>query len=75
MWTLDVDLLADLIEEFVTGNAPAPLTDRLLASVLFTDLVGSTERATELGDAPGAIYWSVTTTRPGLQSKRTAGGP
>lgn len=30
---------------------PAPVSDRVLASVLFTDLVGSTERASELGDA------------------------
>jgi class 3 adenylate cyclase len=47
---LDSELLADLIEEFVTGSAPAPVTNRVLASVLFTDLVGSTQRASELGD-------------------------
>jgi class 3 adenylate cyclase len=50
LYALDIELLADLIEEFVTGNAPAPATSRVLASVLFTDLVGSTERASELGD-------------------------
>ncbi len=44
-------VLADLIEEFVTGAAPQPVTSRVLATVLFTDLVGSTERAAELGDA------------------------
>ena len=48
---LDPDALADLIEEFVTGSTPAPATNRVLAGVLFTDLVGSTERATQLGDA------------------------
>jgi class 3 adenylate cyclase len=47
----DLALIGDLIEEFVTGSAPTPVTNRVLASVLFTDLVGSTERATELGDA------------------------
>jgi class 3 adenylate cyclase len=51
IYALDVDGLADLIEEFVTGSAPAPLTSRVLASVLFTDLVDSTARASELGDS------------------------
>jgi len=40
-----------VIEQFVTGSAPAPVSNRVLASVLFTDLVGSTERAAQLGDA------------------------
>ena len=47
----DLTLIADLTEEFVTGSPPAPSTNRILASVLFTDLVGSTERASTLGDA------------------------
>lgn len=47
---LDVDLLGDMIEEFVTGTAPAPTTDRVLATVLFTDLVDSTRRAAQSGD-------------------------
>ncbi|MHB8470164.1 MAG: adenylate/guanylate cyclase domain-containing protein [Gaiellaceae bacterium] len=46
----DVDVLADEIEEFLTGARPAPQTDRVLASVLFTDIVGSTEQAARLGD-------------------------
>ena len=46
----DVDALADEIEEFVTGTRPAPEPDRVLATVLFTDIVGSTQRAVELGD-------------------------
>jgi class 3 adenylate cyclase len=45
----EVDLL-DEIEEFVTGTRRAPESDRILATVLFTDLVGSTRRAAELGD-------------------------
>ena len=44
----DSDL--DEIEEFLTGARHAPLTDRVLATVLFTDIVGSTRRAAELGD-------------------------
>jgi class 3 adenylate cyclase len=42
------------IEEFVTGVRPAPRTDRTLATVLFTDIVGSTETAARLGD----LRWS-----------------
>jgi class 3 adenylate cyclase len=44
----DADL--DEIEEFLTGARHAPGTDRVLATVLFTDIVASTERAAELGD-------------------------
>jgi pimeloyl-ACP methyl ester carboxylesterase len=46
----DVDALADEIQEFLTGTRPVPEPDRVLATVLFTDIVGSTERAAELGD-------------------------
>ena len=41
----------DSIEEFVTGAPSAPATNRVLSTVLFTDIVGSTERAHELGDS------------------------
>jgi class 3 adenylate cyclase len=46
----DVDLLVDEIEEFLTGVRPAPESDRVLATVVFTDIVGSTDRAVSLGD-------------------------
>lgn len=39
------------IQEFVTGSRPAPPVDRVLATVLFTDIVSSTKTAAELGDA------------------------
>jgi class 3 adenylate cyclase len=39
------------IEEFVTGTRPEAQTNRALTTVLFTDIVGSTERAAALGDA------------------------
>ena len=38
------------IREFLTGQREAATPDRILATVLFTDVVGSTERAAELGD-------------------------
>ncbi|MFZ0665953.1 MAG: adenylate/guanylate cyclase domain-containing protein [Acidimicrobiales bacterium] len=42
--------ILDETQEFVTGVRPGPLLDRVLATVLFTDIVGSTARAAELGD-------------------------
>ncbi len=49
-FALDGDLLADIVEEFVTGASPTAVTDRMLATVLFTDLVESTRRAARAGD-------------------------
>ena len=46
----DQDEILDEIEEFLTGIRPSPAPDRVLATVLFTDIVGSTMRAAELGD-------------------------
>ena len=46
----DRDAIVDEIQEFVTGNRPRPEADRVLSTVLFTDIVGSTERQVELGD-------------------------
>jgi class 3 adenylate cyclase len=40
----------DEIEEFLTGVRPGPAPERVLATVLFTDIVDSTKLATELGD-------------------------
>jgi pimeloyl-ACP methyl ester carboxylesterase len=49
-WIGDTEALVAEIEEFLTGARHAPEPDRVLATVLFTDIVGSTERAAELGD-------------------------
>ena len=46
----DQDEILDEVEEFLTGVRRGPEPDRVLATVLFTDVVGSTERAAELGD-------------------------
>jgi class 3 adenylate cyclase len=40
----------DAIQEFLTGDLTSAVTDRMLTTMLFTDVVQSTERATELGD-------------------------
>jgi class 3 adenylate cyclase len=47
----DIDSTVGEIEEFLTGDRHAPEIDRVLTTVLFTDMVGSTERAAELGDS------------------------
>jgi class 3 adenylate cyclase/pimeloyl-ACP methyl ester carboxylesterase len=53
-WLGQMNVLAeeivDEIEQFVTGAVHPPAPDRVLSSVLFTDIVGSTTRAAELGD-------------------------
>jgi class 3 adenylate cyclase len=47
----DVDAIADEIEVFLTGARHGPETDRVLATVLFTDIVDSTSLAASMGDA------------------------
>jgi pimeloyl-ACP methyl ester carboxylesterase/plasmid stabilization system protein ParE len=50
-WAGDPEAVLGEIEEFLTGARSVPEPDRVLATVMFTDIVGSTERAAELGDA------------------------
>jgi class 3 adenylate cyclase len=51
-WTQDCNTVVDAIQELLTGTKPAPEPDRVLATVLFTDIVGSTEHAARVGDRP-----------------------
>jgi class 3 adenylate cyclase len=50
VWIGDFDAIVDEIERFVTGAVHRAEPDRVLATVLFTDIVASTTRAAELGD-------------------------
>jgi pimeloyl-ACP methyl ester carboxylesterase len=50
-WAGDADAVLGEIEEFLTGARTAPEPDRVLATVMFSDIVASTQRAAELGDA------------------------
>jgi class 3 adenylate cyclase len=43
-------VVADEVAEFLTGERPVVEVERILTTVLFTDIVGSTERAASLGD-------------------------
>ena len=49
-WVGDADAILDAVEEFLTGARHEVDLDRVLATILFTDIVGSTERAAALGD-------------------------
>lgn len=48
---VDAEPLLDEIEEFLTGASPASIADRVLATILFTDIVDSTETTREVGDS------------------------
>jgi class 3 adenylate cyclase len=50
-WVGDSAQVLGEIEEFLTGIRGEPRPDRVLLTVLFTDIVGSTERAAAMGDA------------------------
>lgn len=47
----DVDAIVDEIEVFLTGERHGTSLDRILSTVLFTDIVGSTQRLAQVGDA------------------------
>ena len=49
-WVGDTDSILAEVEEFLTGTRPSPPSDRVLATVMFTDIVGSTKKAGQLGD-------------------------
>jgi class 3 adenylate cyclase len=49
-WVGDADPLLDHVEQFLTGRHHVQDSDRILATVLFADIVGSTERAVAIGD-------------------------
>jgi class 3 adenylate cyclase len=53
IWAGDLDAMLAEIQAFVTGVRPATEPRRVLATVMFTDIVGSTERAAQLGD----VHW------------------
>jgi pimeloyl-ACP methyl ester carboxylesterase len=46
----DLDVVLEEVEEFLVGSRGASEAERALATILFTDIVGSTEKAAEMGD-------------------------
>jgi class 3 adenylate cyclase len=49
-WWGDAEAVLEEVQEFLTGSRPTTAPDRVLATVLFTDIVDSTARASALGD-------------------------
>jgi pimeloyl-ACP methyl ester carboxylesterase len=49
-WFAEVERVVSEVEEFVTGARSAVVDERVLATLLFADIVGSTERAAAMGD-------------------------
>ena len=49
-WGADADAILDEIEQFITGEQHGSEPDRILSTILFLDIVGSTDRAAALGD-------------------------
>jgi class 3 adenylate cyclase len=49
-WTMDMEPVLAEIEAFVTGSRPVEEADRVLATVMFADIVDSTQRAAKIGD-------------------------
>jgi class 3 adenylate cyclase len=47
----DFDSVLDEVEQFLTGAQARPTVDRVLSTILFTDIVGSTKTAAAIGDA------------------------
>jgi len=54
LWAGDLDAIADEMEEFLTGRRIGPEPTRVVATVMFTDVVGSTARVEAIGDSAWA---------------------
>ncbi len=54
LWAGDMTGLADEVEEFLTGQRSGPEATKVVTTLMFTDIVGSTERARALGDSAWA---------------------
>jgi len=50
LWVGNTERVVDEVEKFLTGSRHTPEPDRVLATVLFTDIVGSTKRVEAIGD-------------------------
>jgi pimeloyl-ACP methyl ester carboxylesterase len=73
LWAGDTDAIVDEIEEFLTGVRRGPEPDRVLATVLFTDVVGRPSGRPSWATAAGASSWSGITQRFGASSSAFRG--
>jgi class 3 adenylate cyclase len=73
LWAGDTDAIVDEVEEFLTGSRGGAAPTRIVATVMFTDVVGSTERARELGDRAWADLLEVHNARMRTELRRFGG--
>jgi class 3 adenylate cyclase len=73
LWAGDIDTLADEVEEFVTGRRGGGEPTHIVATVMFTDIAGSTERARVLGDRAWADLLEVHNSRVRAELRRFGG--
>ena len=73
-WFGDSEAVLGEIEEFLTGERHRPPGERVLATVLFADIVGSTEHAAARGDSAGGRCWTASTSSRGARSPASRGG-
>jgi class 3 adenylate cyclase len=73
LWAGDTDTLLDEVEEFLTGTRGVAEPTRVVATVMFTDVVGSTERAGSLGDRAWADLLEAHNARVRAQLRRFGG--
>ena len=73
LWAGDTDAIVDEVEEFLTGRRGAAEPARVVATVMFTDVAGSTERAHELGDRAWADLLEVHNVRVRAELRRYGG--
>ncbi len=73
LWAGDTDAIVDEVEEFLTGQRGGAEPTRVVATVMFTDVVGSTERARALGDRAWADLLEVHNARVRAELRRYGG--
>ena len=73
LWAGDTDSIANEVEEFLTGRRSGAALTRIVATVMFTDVVGSTERAVALGDRAWADLLERHNARVRAQLRRFGG--
>jgi pimeloyl-ACP methyl ester carboxylesterase len=69
----DDDALLDEVEEFLTGTRKSASTERVLATVMFSDIVDSTRRASELGDRRWRQLLEALASSVGIELRRFRG--
>jgi class 3 adenylate cyclase len=72
-WAGDTDAIVDEVEEFLTGRRGGAEPTRIVATLMFTDVVGSTDRARVLGDRQWADLLEVHNARVRAELRRIGG--